>query len=85
MWNQDNPIIIDWEVAGYVNPMQQLTETAIYWAEDKKGNIDKEKFLSYISGYKVRCGKLEAKGIHVIIIKGEIYYEGNMYYRKSKT
>ncbi|MDF2718758.1 MAG: aminoglycoside phosphotransferase, partial [Paenibacillus sp.] len=39
MWNQDNPIIIDWEAAGYINPMQELTETAIYWSENEVGSI----------------------------------------------
>jgi len=24
MWSNDKPIIIDWEAAGYVNPMQEL-------------------------------------------------------------
>lgn len=67
MWNQDNPIIIDWEAAGYVNPMQELTETAIYWSEDEKGNINKEKFLSFISGYKARCGKLEANWKEILV------------------
>jgi thiamine kinase-like enzyme len=28
MWDQDNPIIIDWELAGYTNPMQELTESS---------------------------------------------------------
>lgn len=60
MWNQDTPILIDWESAGCINPMQDLTETAIYWSEDEKGNIDKERFRAFISGYKQRYGKLEA-------------------------
>jgi Ser/Thr protein kinase RdoA (MazF antagonist) len=60
MWNQDNPIIIDWEAAGCTNPMQELTETAIYWSENKKGNIDKERFLTFIGGYKKRYGTLKA-------------------------
>ena len=45
MWSQDNPIIIDWESAGYVNPMHDLIDTAIYWSEDEMGNVDKERFL----------------------------------------
>lgn len=58
MWSNDKPIIIDWEAAGYVNPMQELIETAIYWAENETGNINKEKFLAFIGGYKNIHGPL---------------------------
>lgn len=59
MWNKDNPIVIDWESASYINPMHELTETAIYWSEDEIGNIDKERFLGFITEYKKRYGKLQ--------------------------
>lgn len=55
MWNQDNPVVIDWEAAGYINPTQELIETAIYWAEDLEGNIIKERFLAFIGGYQAKC------------------------------
>ncbi len=32
--------------------MQELIETAIYWSENEIGNIDKERFLAFIDGYK---------------------------------
>lgn len=60
MWNQDTPILIDWEASGYVNPMQNLTETAIYWSENERGNMDKERFLAFIGGYKKKYGPLQA-------------------------
>jgi len=60
MWNQDDPIIIDWESARYTNPMKELTETAIYWSENKSGNIDKERFMAFISAYKIRYGTIQA-------------------------
>ena len=60
MWNQDNPILIDWESAGYINPMQDLIETAIYWSENEMGDIDKERFLAFIGGYKKKYGILQA-------------------------
>lgn len=60
MWSQDNPIIIDWESAGYINPMHELTETAIYWSENEIGNIDKERFFAFIGGYKKKYGTLQA-------------------------
>jgi Ser/Thr protein kinase RdoA (MazF antagonist) len=67
MWNQDSPILIDWEAAGSINPMQDLTETAIYWSENENGNIDKERFLAFIGGYKERYGTLQANWRMVLV------------------
>lgn len=66
MWSEDQPLIIDWESAGYANPMQELTETAIYWSENETGNIDKERFLAFIGGYKKRYGTLQANWTMVL-------------------
>ena len=52
LWDNENPIIIDWEAAGYVNPMQDLIEVALYWSESLSGNIGKNKFMNVINGYK---------------------------------
>lgn len=60
MWTQGKPIVIDWESAGYINPMHDLVETAVYWSVDSFGNINKEKFLAFIAGYKKRVGTLTA-------------------------
>lgn len=60
MWNKDNPMIIDWESAGYINPMKDLIDTAIYWSENETGNIDKERFLAFIGEYKKKYGTLQA-------------------------
>ncbi len=60
MWRQGIPIVIDWESAGYINPMHDLVETAVYWSVDSSGNINKEKFLAFIGGYKKRVGSLTA-------------------------
>lgn len=51
LWD-DKPVLIDWECAGYRNPKQDLIETAIYWSESESGEINKDKFLSFIDGYK---------------------------------
>lgn len=69
MWSQDKPIIIDWESAGYVNSMHDLVETAIYWAENELGKIDKEKFLAFIDGYKKKYGLLDADW-EMVLTKG---------------
>ncbi|PFT64851.1 aminoglycoside phosphotransferase [Bacillus cereus] len=60
LWNKDNPVLIDWESAGYVNPMHDLFETALYWSEDEEGNVDKERFFAFINGYKKRYGETQA-------------------------
>ena len=67
MWLKDNPIIIDWESAGYINPNQDLTETAIYWAEDGTENIDKERFLAFLAGYKKKKGTIQVNWKTVLL------------------
>jgi Ser/Thr protein kinase RdoA (MazF antagonist) len=67
MWNQDNPIIIDWESAGYTNPMQELVEAAVYWSENEVGSIDMERFLAFMSRYKKRRGNLQADWRKVLV------------------
>lgn len=52
LWDNGKPIIIDWESAGYVNPIQELIEVLMYWSEDSKGNLNKVKFTSLLNGYK---------------------------------
>lgn len=70
MWNQDNPIIIDWESATLANPYQELLETALSWSGFLTNNFSEEKFkavfLEYqklrdiksIDWYDVICGNL---------------------------
>ncbi|WP_440117751.1 aminoglycoside phosphotransferase family protein [Paenibacillus sp. QZ-Y1] len=60
MWQQNIPIIIDWESAGYINPMHDLVETAVYWSVDRTGNVNKGKFLAFIRGYRAQVGNLTA-------------------------
>lgn len=40
--------------------MHDLIETALYWSEDEEGNVDKERFLLFINGYKKRYGETQA-------------------------
>jgi len=60
MWIQDKPIIIDWESAGFIHPLHDLVETAIYWSKNDHDLIDKSKFLAFISGYQDHRGMLHA-------------------------
>ncbi|QDP41542.1 aminoglycoside phosphotransferase family protein [Radiobacillus deserti] len=59
LWNKDNPVLIDWESAGYVNPMSDLMETALYWSEDETGNTDRKRFFAFINGYRKRYGETQ--------------------------
>lgn len=52
MWIGDQPMIIDWESAGEVNPTHDLIDTAIYWSTVNAGKIDKKRFIAFINGYK---------------------------------
>ncbi|WP_377890515.1 aminoglycoside phosphotransferase family protein [Alkalihalobacillus sp. R86527] len=60
LWHEGEPVVIDWESAGYINPMQDLLETAIYWAKPDEEAIDKGRFFSFIEAYKKRCGPQHA-------------------------
>ena len=51
MWNGDNPYIIDWEAAGYVNPYQEFLEVVNYWADDGAGKLVEEKFDAIVNEY----------------------------------
>jgi thiamine kinase-like enzyme len=48
MWVQGEPVVIDWESAGFIHPMHDLIETALYWS----GTSDQDRFSAFISGYK---------------------------------
>ncbi len=51
LWKEDEPFVIDWEAAGYVNPYQELTEVLNYWIQDEAGDYDKEKFTALMTAY----------------------------------
>lgn len=51
MWNDNEPYIIDWEAAGYVNPYQELIEVLNYWIQNEEGRYDKEKFIALMTAY----------------------------------
>ncbi|WDV47007.1 phosphotransferase [Clostridiaceae bacterium M8S5] len=74
MWNNDNPIIIDWESSNYINPMHELIETAIYWAEDENKIVDESKFLSCIKAYKKRIDipKMDWKTVLTACFSGKL-------------
>ena len=70
MWNNYNPIIIDWECASISNPYIELLEMALCWSGFLSNNFSEEKFSSIfkeyskyrnindIDWYDVICGNL---------------------------
>lgn len=50
MWQNNKPVIIDWESAGYLNPAHEFIVYLLCWS-DKNGQIDRLKFKSFIKGY----------------------------------
>ena len=51
MWNNDNPIIIDWECAGVANPERELLENALCWSGFLSNNFSEEKFTAIFKEY----------------------------------
>lgn len=58
MWNQGNPILIDWESAGPIHPKVDLIETAIYWSVKEDGSVDKDRWDAFLAGYTGNNGSL---------------------------
>lgn len=69
IWSNDTPILIDWEAAGFINPMDDLLETAVYWSKGSSDMIDKTKFMALINGYKKVTPNLKADW-KVVLNKG---------------
>ena len=59
LWQQDQPVLIDWEAAGLINPMHDLVETALYWAGEN-GVAVADKFTGFVKGYKDVAGSYSA-------------------------
>ncbi|QSX04751.1 phosphotransferase [Sedimentibacter sp. zth1] len=59
MWKDNNPYIIDWESAGYVNPYQELLEMLNYWANKGNGELDKDKFDALYNAYITIAGSCQ--------------------------
>lgn len=60
LWKGESPTIIDWESAGFINPLRDLMETALYWSEDVQGSIDQKRFMAFLQAYKDDHHKLDA-------------------------
>lgn len=59
LWNEkDEPVFIDWESTGLVNPVMELIDTAWNWSGGQN-YFDKEKFSLFINTYKENGGSVD--------------------------
>ena len=59
LWNAENqPVIIDWESAGKVNPAEEVIQTAWDWSGGLE-SFDIEKFKLFIKTYETNGGNLK--------------------------
>jgi len=59
LWdNEDNPVIIDWETSGWVNPTLEVIDTAWNWAGGKD-YFDKNKYKTFLNTYVKEGGNLD--------------------------
>lgn len=59
LWDsQNNPVIIDWESSGLVNPCEELIETAWDWSGGQE-YFDKEKYKYFINNYEENGGNIQ--------------------------
>ena len=52
-------IVIDWEAAGFVNPLQELVEVGLAWAGIETDKFNLENFKSVIESYVESGGIIE--------------------------
>ena len=58
LWDKsDNPIIIDWESSGLINPSMEVIDTAWNWSGGQN-YFDKEKYQLFVKTYKENGGNL---------------------------
>lgn len=59
LWDQyENPVLIDWESARYLNPTQESLNAAFDWSGIISGKIDKDIYISFLKKYKEAGGIL---------------------------
>lgn len=59
LWDKsENPIIIDWESSGLINPSMEVVDTAWNWSGGQN-YFDKEKYQLFVQTYKENGGNLE--------------------------
>jgi thiamine kinase-like enzyme len=53
LWQgQHQPILLDWESAGWINPLYDLVNTSLYWSGMTTEQFDPELFFKMIANYR---------------------------------
>lgn len=52
LWEEYTPHVIDWESAGYTNPLQEIIGYGLEWAGIIQSQFDKNLFLHMLHSYK---------------------------------
>lgn len=75
LWDEkQNPIIIDWEAAGYVNPLQELIDLAFNWGGIETDSFKLENFKNLVESY-IKCGGKIQEDIKAVLNFG---YKGKL-------
>ena len=70
LWDKNNfPIIIDWEAAGYINPLQELIEVAFAWSGVETEDFNSENFKAIVESY-VKNGGVIVDNITAVLNVG---------------
>ena len=60
LWDIDEiPIIIDWESAGYINPLQELVDVAFNWGGIETNSFNLENFKFIVESYIKHGGRIK--------------------------
>lgn len=61
LWDINHvPVIIDWEAAGAIHPLQELIEVVLYWSGFETGKVNEAAFRAMISTYRQHGGAATA-------------------------
>jgi len=52
MWNENGPVVIDWECTGPTHPLHDFVGTALSWSCDAAGKFVPEKFRAFVAAYQ---------------------------------
>jgi len=60
LWDNNNePMVIDWESTGLINPSAELFEFALYWADEGDKGYNENAFCALVDSYLINGGKIE--------------------------
>ncbi len=58
LWRADEPFIIDWEISGWIDPMEEVIALAFEWSGFERGEVDQLLFQAFFAAYTAAGGTL---------------------------